>query len=206
MVGEIRDRETAEIAMSAAVTGHLVLSTIHTVDAPGAVVWLLEMGVPPFLVAGGVIGVVAQRLVRRICVRCGGKGNDCAACHDGMRGRSGVFEVLTADDEIRTAIAAGIAISALRTLARSNGMGTMADDAMRHVAEGTTTPHEAGRIISLSTGHEVSCAGCGGQVPPGAMGCPRCGLPRRTSCGCGEVLQRRWRFCPRCLRPTRSAA
>ena len=74
LVGEVRDRETAEIAMSAAVTGHLVLTTIHTVDAPSAIVRLLEMGVPPFLVAGGLAGVVAQRLVRRVCSRCGGRG------------------------------------------------------------------------------------------------------------------------------------
>jgi len=206
MVGEIRDRETAEIAMAAAVTGHLVLSTIHTVDAPGAVVRLLEMGVPKFLVAGGLAGIVAQRLVRRICTRCGGRRPDCPRCTDGLRGRAGVFEVLAIDDEIRTAVAAGTSISTLRTLARSNGMGSMGEDALRHVAEGTTTPHEAGRILSLSTGPEVACGACGRPVPPGALGCPGCGLARRTLCGCGETLERRWRYCPRCLRPTRSAA
>lgn len=81
MVGEIRDRETAEIAMTAAVTGHLVLSTIHTTDAPGALTRLLNMGVPPFLVAGGLRGVIAQRLVRRACTACRGRG--CDACPDG---------------------------------------------------------------------------------------------------------------------------
>ena len=81
MVGEIRDRETAEIAMAAAVTGHLVLSTIHTVDAPGAITRLLNMGVPPYLLVGGLAGVVAQRLVRRICRKCGGrKGEGCRDC------------------------------------------------------------------------------------------------------------------------------
>lgn len=206
MVGEIRDRETAEIAMSAAVTGHLVLSTIHTVDAPGAVVRLLEMGVPRFLVAGGLSGVVAQRLVRRICSRCRGRGSTCPRCTDGLRGRCGVFQVLAIDDEIRTAVAAGTSISVLRGVARSNGMGSMGDDALRHVAEGTTTPHEAGRILSLATGPEVACGGCGRPVPPGAVGCPTCGLARRRLCGCGEALERRWRFCPRCLRPARAAA
>ncbi|NNM34701.1 MAG: Flp pilus assembly complex ATPase component TadA, partial [Gemmatimonadetes bacterium] len=206
MVGEIRDRETAEIAMSAAVTGHLVLSTIHTVDAPGAVVRLLEMGVPKFLVAGGLSGVVAQRLVRRICSRCMGRGKECPRCTDGLRGRCGVFEVLAIDDEIRTAVAAGTSISVLRSLARTNGMGSMGDDALRHVANGTTTPHEAGRILSLATGPEVPCGGCGRPVPPGAVGCPGCGLARRLLCGCGETLERRWRYCPRCLRPARAAA
>ena len=206
MVGEIRDRETAEIAMSAAVTGHLVLSTIHTVDAPGAVVRLLEMGVPKFLVAGGLSGVVAQRLVRRICSRCSGRGKDCPRCADGLRGRCGVFEVLAIDDEIRTAVAAGTSISVLRGLARSNGMGSMADDVLRHVADGTTTPLEAGRILSLSSGPEVACGGCGRPMPPGAVGCPGCGLVRRLVCGCGESLERKWRYCPRCLRPATAAA
>ena len=206
MVGEIRDRETAEIAMSAAVTGHLVLSTIHTVDAPGAIVRLLDMGVPPFLVAGGLSGVVAQRLVRKVCPRCSGRPDGCPGCKGGLRGRLGVFEVLAVDDEVRTAVAGGVSISTLRTLARAGGMGSMVNDARRHVADGTTTPHEAGRIISLVTGPEVTCTGCGGPVPPGAMGCPRCGLPRRTLCGCGAPLRRRWRYCPQCLRPTRRAA
>ncbi|MGI9628265.1 MAG: ATPase, T2SS/T4P/T4SS family, partial [Longimicrobiales bacterium] len=205
LVGEIRDRETAEVAMSAAVTGHLVLSTIHTVDAPGAVVRLLEMGVPPFLVAGGLVGVIAQRLVRRICVRCGGKRPTCKACSEGLSGRSGVFEVLAADDEIRTAIANGSSITTLRTLARANGMGSMAEDAMRQVAEGTTTPHEAGRIMSLSTGPTLHCNACQGVVPPGAKGCPNCGRPRRGSCGCGEPIQPGWRYCPACLRGIRAA-
>ncbi|HET9948071.1 MAG TPA: ATPase, T2SS/T4P/T4SS family, partial [Longimicrobiales bacterium] len=92
MVGEIRDRETAEIAMTAAVTGHLVLSTIHTTDAPGAIVRLVDMGVPPFLVAGGLAGVVAQRLVRRVCGACRGRG--CEVCAGGYRGRTGVYQVL----------------------------------------------------------------------------------------------------------------
>ena len=108
MVGEIRDRETAEIAMAAAVTGHLVLSTIHTVDAPGAITRLSNMGVPPYLLAGGLAGVVAQRLVRRLCRKCGGrKGDGCKECPDGYRGRTGVFQLLTMTDALREAVAQG---------------------------------------------------------------------------------------------------
>jgi type IV pilus assembly protein PilB len=105
MVGEIRDRETAEIAMTAAVTGHLVLSTIHTTDAPGAVTRLLNMGVPPFLVAGGLAGVVAQRLVRRLCRHC--RGRSCERCVDGHRGRTGVYQVLALSDALRDEVSRG---------------------------------------------------------------------------------------------------
>ena len=201
LVGEIRDRETAEIAMSAAVTGHLVLTTIHTLDAPSAVVRLLEMGVPRFLVAGGLAGVVAQRLVRRLCSRCGGRGGDqCTVCTNGYRGRSGVFEVLTVDDDLRTAINAGSSLTSLRTLARRGGMGSMARDAMRQVAQGVTTPHEAGQIIALTRGAAPNCESCEAPLPPGAMGCPMCGRPRVHVCACGDPLDRRWRYCPSCLR------
>ncbi len=201
LVGEVRDRETAEIAMSAAVTGHLVLTTIHTVDAPSAIIRLIEMGVPPFLVAGGLAGVVAQRLVRKLCSRCWGRGgSDCSACSDGYRGRSGVFEVLVVDDEMRTAVTAGASITTLRTLARRNGLVSMADDARRQVAQGVTTPHEAGHIIALTRGVSARCTSCDGALPPGAAGCPMCGCSRVNLCLCGEPLEQRWRFCPTCLR------
>lgn len=145
MVGEIRDRETAEIAMAAAITGHLVLSTIHTTDAPGAITRLLNMGVPPFLVAGGLSGVVAQRLVRKRCLVCHGRG--CVECDGGVRGRTGVYQVLTVSDALRDEISRDAGSGTLRRLARETGMGTMADDARRAVATGLTTPHEAARFI-----------------------------------------------------------
>ena len=206
LVGEVRDRETAEIAMSAAVTGHLVLTTIHTVDAPSAITRLLEMGVPPFLVAGGLAGVVAQRLIRRVCSRCDGRGGECTMCNGGYRGRSGVFEVLAVDDEIRAAINAGAAITSLRHLARRNGMVSMARDAMRQVAEGVTTPHEAGQIIALTQGATVRCTNCDAALPPAAVGCTMCGRPRAQVCACGEALDPRWRYCPACQRPAAPAA
>jgi len=206
LVGEVRDRETAEIALSAAVTGHLVLTTIHTLDAPSAIVRLLEMGVPPFLVAGGLSGVVAQRLVRRLCARCDGRGGDCPVCKDGYRGRSGVFEVLVVDDDIRTAVTTGASITSLRTLARRTGMRSMGRDALRQVAERATTPHEAGRIIALTRGAGVQCANCDAAIPPTATGCPMCGHPRGGACSCGEPMERRWRYCPACLRPAAPAA
>lgn len=198
MVGEIRDRETAEIAMAAAVTGHLVLSTIHTTDAPGAVTRLLNMGVPPFLVAGGLTGVVAQRLVRRICRACGGRG--CDDCDDGYRGRTGIFQVLTATDALRDEITRGAATARLRDLARDGGMARLSDDARRAVAEGLTTPHEIVRVVHADPGASLPCDRCGTDVPFGAAACPGCGRHRRRSCACGEPLEVGWRYCPRCVR------
>lgn len=199
MVGEIRDRETAEIAMAAAVTGHLVLSTLHTTDAPGAVTRLLNMGVPPFLVAGGLTGVVAQRLVRRVCRACGGRG--CGGCRDGFRGRTGVFQVLTVTDALRDAITRGGATAQIRTLAREAGMGRFADDARRAVAEGLTSPHEIGRVLHADPGASLPCPACGEGVPMGAHACPGCGSVRRRVCRCGSALERGWRYCPTCVRP-----
>jgi type IV pilus assembly protein PilB len=201
MVGEIRDRETAEIAMAAAVTGHLVLSTIHTTDAPGAVARLLQMGVPSYLVAGGLAGVVAQRLVRTVCGACRGRsGGGCPRCLDGFLGRTGVFQVLVMEDALRDAVVSGAPVSALRRRAREAGMGTLADDARRKVAEGVTTPHEAGRVLRSDPGAALPCGGCGEHVPSGAQACPGCGRPQALTCTCGARLEPGWRYCPWCVR------
>ena len=202
MVGEIRDRETAEIAMAAAVTGHQVLSTIHTTDAPGAVARLLNMGVPPFLVAGGLTGVVAQRLVRRLCPAC--RGESCERCHDGVRGRTGVFQVLTVSDAMRDEITRDARASRLRRLAREAGMRTLADDARRTLAEGLTTPHEIVRLLQADPGASVPCGECAGDVPVGAVACPHCGHVRVRLCPCGQPLEAGWRYCPWCVRPVRA--
>ena len=199
MVGEIRDRETAEIAMAAAVTGHLVLSTIHTTDAPGAVTRLLNMGVPQYLVAGGLRGVVAQRLIRRACRSCRGSG--CDACSDGHRGRTGAFQVLALTDAIRDEIVGEARTQKLRLLAREAGMLTLAEDARRAVAEGLTTPHEIGRLLRADPGASLPCPACEASIPMQAFACPNCGRVRRRRCSCGKELERGWRFCPWCVRP-----
>jgi hypothetical protein len=103
MIGEIRDFETAQIAIQASLTGHLVLATLHTNDAASAVNRLIDMGVEPFLLSSSLLGVLAQRLVRKLCVHCRGAG--CAECaHTGYSGRTGVFELLVTDDAIRAQI------------------------------------------------------------------------------------------------------
>jgi type IV pilus assembly protein PilB len=206
MVGEIRDRETAEIAMNAAVTGHLVLSTVHTQDAPGAINRLLNMGVPPFLVAGGLAGVVAQRLVRLTCGTCRGRTETgCRRCSQGYRGRSGVFQVLTMTDALREAVVRAAPLSTLDRLAREGGMGSLRDDAMRKVAEGVTTPHEAGRVIRGASGGLLACKSCEKEVPAGSIGCPWCGVRRGSHCRCGSEMRDGWRFCPDCLRASGAA-
>jgi len=198
MIGEIRDRETAEIAMAAAVTGHLVLSTIHTTDAPGAVTRLLHMGVPPFLVAGGLSGVVAQRLVRGCCPAC--RGHGCAECEEGLRGRTGVYQVLTVSDAMRDEISAGGSAARLRRLAAEAGMKSLESDARRAVAAGLTTSHEVSRFLLAASAGSLPCEECGAGVPFGASGCPGCGHPRGARCACGQPIERGWRYCPWCIR------
>lgn len=201
MVGEIRDRETAEIAMAAAITGHLVLSTVHTTDAPGGITRLLNMGVPPFLLAGGLSGILAQRLVRRLCGGCGGRGEECTRCTDGYRGRVGVFQLLVMTETLRDAVIRGAGTAELRALATRDGMGSMGEDARRKVAEGLTTPHEVGRVLGVDPGSGRPCRRCSAPLPASAVGCPSCGHRARSRCTCGETLSTAWRFCPACLRP-----
>ena len=149
MVGEMRDRETVEVALAAAMTGHLVLSTLHTNDAPSAITRLLDMGAQPYLIAATVIGVVAQRLVRRTCRSCGGTGcGDCAGA--GYRGRIGIYEAMPVGAALRTLIARRATADQLRNLARSNGMESLADDAGAKVATALTTPTEAAPLLTLA--------------------------------------------------------
>lgn len=151
LVGEIRDRETADIAINAALTGHLVLSTLHTNDAVGAVTRLLDMGVENFLVSSALFGVLSQRLVRKICPVCHGKttdaaGNRCRRCNgSGYKGRCGIFELLTVSDELRAAINRSASSSELEAIAVREGMVTLQEDGLAKVRAGITTPEELNR-------------------------------------------------------------
>jgi general secretion pathway protein E len=172
LVGEIRDRETAEIAIHSALTGHLVLSTLHTNDAAGAVTRLLEMGVEEYLLPSSLIGVLAQRLVRTICGKCQAPreispsfreeilretgfsaegdlriGKGCDACGGtGYRGRMGIFELLTVDEEIKDLILARADAGAIRERAVANGMTLLRDDGWDKVRHGLTTIEEVLRV------------------------------------------------------------
>jgi general secretion pathway protein E len=165
MIGEIRDRETAENAVQAALTGHLVLSTLHTNDSVSSVIRLLDLGVPPFLISATVIGIIAQRLVRRICPHCrrereltrderdylqlGRKthrvweGEGCKECRGtGYKGRTGLFEVLDLNERFKARIAAGEGLAGLLAAAREDGLVTLREVAVRKMLEGTTTYEE----------------------------------------------------------------
>ena len=145
MIGEIRDHETAQIAIQASLTGHLVLATLHTNDAASAVTRLTDMGVEPFLLSSSLLGVLAQRLVRKHCAHCAGAG--CEHCgQTGYAGRTGIFELLVASDDIRRLIHNRAAESELRATALSQGMVLMRDDGERQVDAGLTSAEELLRV------------------------------------------------------------
>jgi Tfp pilus assembly pilus retraction ATPase PilT len=148
LVGEIRDRETATIAVQASLTGHLVLSTLHTIDAAGAVTRLADLGVEPFKLAAALRGVVAQRLVRKLCDRCRRRGGGCAECGDtGYRGRVAVVEVLAGDAEVARQIARGAPTADVAAAARAGGMRSLWDSGMGQVRIGVTDLDELRRSI-----------------------------------------------------------
>lgn len=146
MVGEVRDGDTARVAIQASLTGHLVFSTLHTTDAAGAVTRLVDLGVEPYLVAASLSAVLAQRLVRTSHAACVGRG--CPGClGSGYKGRMGVFELLLVSESIRDAITRGGTASEIRSLARGQGMRTLIDEGDRLIREGRTTPEEVRRVI-----------------------------------------------------------
>jgi type II secretory ATPase GspE/PulE/Tfp pilus assembly ATPase PilB-like protein len=147
LVGEIRDRETAEIAIQASLTGHLVLSTLHTNDAASAVTRLIDIGVAGYKIATAVKGVVAQRLVRRVCRDCGAVG--CAACGGlGYRGRLAIAEVLVGSAEFERRVAAGAPTEAIAEAARLAGCATLWESGMALVARRETTIEELRRVAA----------------------------------------------------------
>jgi general secretion pathway protein E len=153
MIGEIRDLETAQIAVQASLTGHLVLATLHTNDAASAVTRLLDMGIEPFLLSSSLLGVMAQRLVRKLCSHCKRSDGEhwhavgCERCgHTGYQGRVGVYELLETTDEIRAQIHNRASEAEIRVKALQSGMKTMRDDGERWLRDGTTTQAELLRV------------------------------------------------------------
>jgi len=177
LIGEIRDQETAQIAVQASLTGHLVFSTLHTNDAPGALTRLVDMGVEPYLVASSLEAVLAQRLVRVLCKSCKAEDHSpaalafkvqvgiprehpvyksvgCRACRQtGFHGRHAIFEWMDTDNEIRQLILKNASSDQIRDAARRAGMRTLADDGWRLVQMGITTAEE---VLSVTTAKEVA--------------------------------------------------
>jgi len=203
MIGEIRDLETAEIAMKAAQTGHLVLSTLHTNDSIAAVARMLDLGIPEYLIASSVSGIMSQRLVRKLCA-CHGENqvtpdyserlaavgwteppdriawpNGCDSCdHTGYKGRVGIYELLVIDESIRSILRGAYKPDLVRTAARAGGMRRMQEDALTKLQAGTTTLEEIVRVVPMEMLATSKCEQCGHEVPPAFRFCPYCGTRR----------------------------
>jgi type IV pilus assembly protein PilB len=229
LVGEIRDAETAKIAMQASQTGHLVLSTLHTDDAPSVITRLMDIGTEPYVIAGALIGVVAQRLVRRLCGHCRRQytppaetlralnmtENDAAAIpfykavgcdecnHTGYRGRIGIYEVMRVTDKLRRLVAARASEDQIREAAISGGMITLGEDGLSKVKQGITTAEELLRVVTEVREMRTLCTGCGCAVGVDFLACPQCGKRLGAGCPhCGRALQPGWNFCPYCAKST----
>jgi type IV pilus assembly protein PilB len=225
MIGEIRDKETAQIAFRASVTGHLVLSTTHTNDAASAVTRLIDLGLEPFMVASSLVSVVSMRLVRTLCPRCRetyevnasnlnrlgardlgegsvtlSRGRGCPHCREtGYHGRTGIYEVLEVNDAVRQLIAQNAPDSAIRQAAVENGMRTIGEDGLKKVMAGRTTLDEITRVVYLAETGVKICPGCDEVLPKEYEYCPSCGDYVGDHCeACKRRLDRRWTFCPFC--------
>jgi type IV pilus assembly protein PilB len=232
LLGEIRDAETAKIAMQAAQTGHLVMSTLHTDNAPSVVTRLMDIGAEPYVIASALVGVVAQRLVRRLCVHCRRqytppadvlralnltdadaaaipfyKSVGCDQCnHTGYRGRIGIYEVMRVTDKLRRLISAKSSEDQLREAAVSGGMITLGEDGLSKVKSGVTTPEELLRVVTEVREMRTLCTHCGAAVGVDFNACPQCGKRVGGGCPhCGRAMQPGWNFCPYCAKSTSEA-
>ncbi|RJP21835.1 MAG: type II secretion system protein GspE [Deltaproteobacteria bacterium] len=221
MVGEMRDLDTASIAVQAALTGHLVLSTIHTNNCVATVTRLRNLGVPSYLLATTIIGIVAQRLVRTICQKCKVKaepseqdvlrlglkpsvpvyrGEGCPACGGtGYKGRTGIFEIMVFSGPVRDLIAANATENELRQTAISRGMVTLGHNALDKVVAGVTTVEEVYRVIETDADFASACPQCATPLESEFVMCPACGYSVVSTCpGCRKTLSQEWKFCPYC--------
>ncbi len=218
-VGEIRDKETAQVAFRAAMTGHLVLSTLHTNDAPSTITRLVDIGIPPYLVSSSLIGVIAQRLVRKLCLKCPGpsaqetldtlspaeKVNDgCSHCdYSGFNGRIGVFEVLPISPKIRELIASGATDQEIRSASAAIGMTSMEEDGLEKVQSGITSMEEVARVVEKDEVFKSCCPQCQHSIRVDFLVCPFCGADSPYVCSsCGKLMQTDWTTCPYCRHKT----
>jgi len=223
MVGEMRDAETASIAVQAALTGHLVLSTIHTNSTVATITRLRDLGVPPYLIASTIVGIVAQRLVRTICPKCKIKadppakdilrlglqadipvyrGAGCPACGGtGYKGRTGIYEILAFTQQIRDLIAGNATENEIRQAAISQGMVTLGHCALQKVTAGITSVDEVFRVVETEADFASACPKCSAPMESDFVICPSCGHSSSAACpGCRRTISPEWKFCPWCRR------
>jgi type II secretory ATPase GspE/PulE/Tfp pilus assembly ATPase PilB-like protein len=206
MIGKIRDKETAEIALKGAQTGHLILSTLHTNDSVSAVTLLLDLGVPGFQIATSITAIIAQRLIRRLCVcakpiptspeyasqllQAGivdpppfhNAPNGCEICDmTGFKGRIGIYEMLALDEPIRASIREGGRSDEIRTLAWQNGVKLMQEYALEHVRDGLTTLEEVQRVVPFASITSIYCVECARELFAAFLFCPHCGRKRNSA-------------------------
>lgn len=224
LVGEIRDFETADVAFKSALTGHMVLTSLHTNNSVASITRLMDMGVKPYLIASALEGILAQRLVRKICKYCkteatperehldllklsadtiGKKvfqGKGCNKCNQtGYLGRMGIFEIFVMNDDFRHLISSSYKESELLSMARASGMRTLIEDGAEKVRRGETTTEEILRVIGTQTRHERRCENCHRMIDAKFLFCPHCGAFKQNYCrDCKMHLEEDWKTCPLC--------
>jgi general secretion pathway protein E len=225
LVGEVRDHETAEIAFHAAMTGHLVLTTLHTNNSVATVLRLLDLGIDPFLITSSITLVVAQRLVRVTCDGCResynpnprvlerlgwddpefsfSHGKGCSACHTtGFRGRIGIYELLRMTPAVREAINERSPDPVIRKAAVQSGMVPLVEAARNQIRQGKTTPEEVMRVIQWVDEGQTSCPQCGKPVSHSTKKCQHCETKSKLVCAsCGQTVDPAWQVCPHCTSP-----
>ena len=230
LIGEIRDLETAEIAFQASITGHLVLSTLHTNDSFGAVVRLLDLGVDRFLIGSSLSLVVAQRLARRTCTKCkevytppedilqkfrvDGQdgvyhhGAGCPSCgKSGFSGRMGIYEMLRMTSSLKELLRQKAPESSMRRAAAVGGTRTLFEDGVAKVRAGLTSPEEVLRVIEVASDETFPCPKCNSIVSREFKTCPYCTYSLRNLCqACGQDLKPEWSICPYCSTPVSNPA
>lgn len=230
MVGEIRDIDTAEIALQASLTGHLVLSTLHTYDAPSAVTRLLDIGMPPYLISSSIVGVIAQRLIRKICPQCKEeytpnsdlltrlgidkqdvsykffRGAGCSHCGNlGFKGRTSIEEVMIVGRQLRELIQAGASTDLIREAALATGMTTLRRSGLIKIEKGISTVDEVLKAVQGKENIHAVCPHCGKNVGLDFKDCPFCQKPLITICtSCGRIAQPEWVVCPYCRKDLKS--
>jgi type IV pilus assembly protein PilB len=225
MLGEMRDLDTTTIAMQASLTGHLVLSTMHTNSSVATITRLRNLGIPSYLIASTVIGIVSQRLVRVICPKCRSKaepsdldlariglsktnkgeitfyrGEGCPACAGtGYRGRIGIFEILPFHQQVRDLVMGSGTETDIRQLAVAKGMATLGQAALAKVMDGVTTLSELYRVVETEEEFGAGCPHCGTSLGADFVICPGCGHSLVSSCpSCRKMVSPHWKFCPYC--------